>query len=145
MVVEAKSSTFLEVTDEQNRSLDVVKWFIPTPLVRQYRLHPGTYEIYVNSNKKPVTLHLTKGSLRFMKLGPKDPSDGIQPGIYPASFQPISELSEQLVQELSLKGFEEEIAPKHLDPATNALYLGTDAPWDIPMRPQPSPTPPPKK
>jgi hypothetical protein len=120
----------LSLMDGLARKMSSVTWDVPTPLVAQYRLKPGTYQFVVNGSTRSV--NLSPGKLTYLDLGGKlDP------------WTTSSEISGAKRAEISsfVGGFlasSNLAAPISVQPKGYALYFNTDPPFEIP-RPRPLP------
>ena len=126
----------LTVSDAAANRLDAVYWEIGLPLVRQYRVEPGEYEIHVNGFIFPGKVSLASGELTYLRLQAGPQADRPYVGLLSGSSSiPIVSDVSAVLTGMAYKVGVEAIAPVHLAPAGKALYFNTEPPFEIPKPP----------
>lgn len=137
---DTRQPTTLLASGDGKDLIDKFSWDFGFPLVRQYRLAPGDYQIIVNDDKDaPINAQLKGGQLNFLQISDPKISDQ-KVAIHPATFEPLRTDVSAIVDELSLKGYYDTfVAPQHLEPKDQILYFNTEPPFSIPKPGDPPP------
>lgn len=140
VIAETKQPGVLFTADAEQKQLDKFSWDFGWPLVRQFRLEPGAYQIVVNGEQaKPLDIKLRAGELSYLQVPAERTAS---PKVFPATYEPLKRDVGAIIEELSLKGYDNLVAPLHLDPSGHTLYFNTEPPFTIP---RPGDPPPPKQ
>lgn len=135
----------LSVSDAKSTELDTVNWDIGLPLVRQYRVKPGAYEVRINGIAEPKTLELKPGELAYLRLDEIDDTNKVKVAYQTGSAAaPTRSQAAEVLTDLSYKQDFKKIQPVRLDTTGYRLYFNTEPPFDIPKPDDPEPQPEPK-
>lgn len=136
VVRKTQEPSALSTSDGQNQ-LDLFSWAFDEPLIRQFRLEPGEYEVVVNGDKdKSLGVKLESGQLNYLQI---DTEDEAAPAFLPATYEPIKKDVESVIERLTLKGLNQFVTPQRLEPAGKTLYFNTEPPFPIPKPGDPPP------
>lgn len=117
------------VFDGSHTELDKVEWSGDLPLLRQYRLQPGSYDIFVNgAGYEGVSLE--PGTVTYVYFSGSSDKWTIAHGADAFAKAMVGDL----VAALNADG--EPTQPVELAPAGNTIIFNTEPPWDIP-KPRP--------
>jgi hypothetical protein len=138
---DAPTTPILVVSDAASRRLDEVKWLYPLPLLRQYRLEPGAYDIHIEGFDRSKTVNLQGGELAFLRLDLKPDDNTLNPAFVARDQAAAIKLKAVgILEDLGLKRQFDQTKPIALDPMGHALYFNTEPPFEIP-KPQTEPKP----
>jgi hypothetical protein len=136
LVLIAADASGLTIGDAAAKPLDTIKWPAASPLVRQVRLRPGTYQIRLMGPLESVGVVTTPESLTFLRLGSFKGNSGEQ-GVFAVGWSGIA--PNDVVEWLTAAAEKEPgtvYATPFLETENNTLTLNTEPPWPIPPPPK---------
>ena len=120
------------VTGSGGDVLDQGKWGIEAPLVRQYRVDPGTYEVQfsdeVGSPVKAIALSLDAGTLSFIELEPYTSAQGTIGTQFASWTGDATPEVDELLFNLQ-QNYPDLAQPVYLDAPGNVLDLNISPTW----------------
>ena len=129
--------SLVTIRDENGKTLDVTKWPIGLPFVRQYRVNPGTYQIRLRGPIGGVSVVTKPAILTYLRLSTY--KDGlINPGIQISAWQ---ETPTKHVADTIRAAFDRGIGGATINlgvlkAPSNVLMINTEPPWPIPPPPK---------
>ena len=138
-IIDAKI-TFFHLVSEKKKLLASVKWIVPAPFVRQFRLPPGRY--LIDGLPPPlagVGIDAKEGTLTYVRLtqfslprlgSEQAPAVGVE-----ASWGPVPEYVGQWLEKAYASGQTDAYLAELLQEPGGVLLVSTEPPWQILLRP----------
>ena len=132
----------LYVSDKSGSKLDGMLWESDLPLLQQYYLPAGDYELRLPTGDpatEAIKLTLKPGTYSYLNIVP--PKDEKPAMVELTNWYGMIEATQAKIRDFANLGYEKEVRPpQDINPKDNTILFNTEPPFEIPI----PKTPPPK-